>query len=85
MGELQAVIDGRCGCSACRERTENIYRMVGWCSNCGTQNILILYRAGDHKRDIDCPICENYFSIKSTSQRLATADEIPAAVIPSHD
>lgn len=28
-------VDARCGCLDCRARTENIYRMIGACSNCG--------------------------------------------------
>jgi len=72
-------IDGRCDCQRCVERTEDIYRMVGWCTNCGTEDILILYRAGDSVADQDCPVCENYYTVRRSSQRLATPDEVPAA------
>lgn len=72
-------IDARCGCSACEERTQDIYRMVGSCSNCGATDILILYRAGDSKADLDCPVCGHYYSVNRVGQRLATPEEIPAA------
>jgi hypothetical protein len=52
--------------------------MVGSCSNCGTQGILILYRAGDSTGDLDCPVCGNYKSVSRIGQRLATPDEVPA-------
>lgn len=32
-------IDGRCHCQQCKNQTENIYRMVGACRNCGTTEI----------------------------------------------
>jgi hypothetical protein len=72
-------IDGRCGCSRCEERTQNIYRMVGSCSNCGTSGILILYRAGDPVADQDCPVCEGSWTVRGNGQRLATPEEIPVA------
>lgn len=70
-------IDARCGCSRCVDRTENVYRMVGHCTNCGAKDILILYRAGDRAARLDCPVCGNYRSV--SADRLATADEIPEA------
>lgn len=72
-------IDARCGCAKCEERTQNVYRQVGWCSNCGAEGIVVLYRAGDSVRDLDCPVCEHVYSVRSTSQRLATPDEVPYA------
>lgn len=72
-------IDARCGCSRCEERTQDIYRMVGSCSNCGTTDILIIYRAGDSRADLDCPVCGNRHSVQRYGQRLASPDEVPAA------
>lgn len=72
-----AFVDGRCGCDRCEERTQNVYRMVGYCSNCGTGGIVILYRAGDSVADQDCPVCEHYYSVRGSGQRLATSDEVP--------
>lgn len=72
-------VDGRCGCAACEERTQNIYRMVGSCSNCGTDGIFIIYRAGDSRYDQVCPVCECSHTVRSANQRLATPDEVPAA------
>ena len=69
-------VDARCGCSRCVARTENVYRMMGHCVNCGANNILILYREGDEAARQDCPMCGNWRSV--TPDRLATADEIPA-------
>lgn len=50
-------IDARCGCHACRERTEDIYRMIGQCYNCQAGPFLLLFRAGDRTRSLDCPAC----------------------------
>ena len=71
-------IDARCGCAACEERTQDIYRMVGRCTNCGTKDILVLYRAGDPVSDQDCPSCGNNYTVRSYTQRKATPDELPA-------
>lgn len=68
-------IDCRCGHSTCRDK--NIYRMVGACSNCGTKNVLMLFTAThDSYMPQCCPVCG---CAKVHAQRLATADEIPAA------
>ena len=72
-------IDGRCGCTDCEERTQDIYRMVGSCSNCGTTEILVLYRAGDPIADQDCPVCGVYSTVSRVGQRLATPDEVPVS------
>lgn len=69
--------DARCSCERCKARTGNVYRMVGECANCGAQ-VLVLNRSGDRARDVDCPLCGNYWSVKQ--RRLATGDEIPEAV-----
>ena len=77
---LQGVIDARCHCQQCRDRTENIYRQVsGTCRNCGAGPFLILYREGDPASAQDCPRCKSGYKPVS-SERPATADEIPAAV-----
>ena len=72
-------VDGRCGCPRCVARTENIYRMVGTCLNCGTKPILMIFRAGDPTAKLDCPRCDNR-SVES--QRIAGEDEIPADAHP---
>lgn len=75
---LVGFIDARCGCDRCETRTGNVYRMVGRCSNCTLEPLLILYRAGDKASPQDCPGCGN----RSVSPfRRATPDEIPAAVV----
>lgn len=70
-------IDARCMCQKCKERTKDIYRMIGSCSNCGSKDILILYRAGDRACNRDCPVCGCWSTV--SAGRLATADEIPEA------
>jgi ssDNA-binding Zn-finger/Zn-ribbon topoisomerase 1 len=70
-------IDGRCGCDKCKARTENIYRMIGSCYNCGSKSILMLFRAGDSATVKDCPVCGKWYSVHP--QRLATMDEFPEA------
>lgn len=70
-------IDCRCGCDRCVGRTENIYRMVGTCLNCGAKPILMLFRAGDPAVSQDCPVCGSWHRVEA--HRLATVDEIPQA------
>ena len=78
--QLQGVIDGRCGCTKCVERTENIYRQVSSkCLNCGAGPFLILYREGDKASAQDCPRCRAGYKPVS-ALRPATDDEIPSAV-----
>ena len=66
--------DARCQDPRCNDK--NIYRMVGACSNCRTNNILILYTARHEAYQTDCPICGNK---TVRPQRLAAEDEIPVA------
>lgn len=73
-------IDARCGCASCEGRTQNIYRMVGRCRNCGTEPILLLFRAGDSTSGVNCPVCGNWKTV--WAERLATYDEIPATEQP---
>lgn len=68
-------VNGTCGCDKCVSRTKEMYHMVGYCINCGTKEILMVFRAGDPKRDLDCPVCFNWRSVRS--QRLANENEIP--------
>jgi transcription elongation factor Elf1 len=70
-------VDGRCGCHKCEARTGDIYRMVGRCRNCGTEDILMLFRAGDKAAELDCPVCGNWHTVRAG--RLATEDEVSVA------
>lgn len=70
-------VSGKCMCDRCESRTQDIYRMVGSCSNCCAEDILMLFRAGDRARSLDCPVCRVYSSVRPL--RLATADEVPVA------
>ena len=74
--KLIGTIDARCHCAECKAKTENIYRMVGKCSNCGSEPWLVIFRAGDPARAVDCPRCG--VREKVYSSRLATDHEIPA-------
>jgi hypothetical protein len=71
------IIDARCYCARCEAHSQNIYRMVGSCRNCGTQDILMLFRVGDPATARDCPICGCFWTVAPV--RKATPDEIPAA------
>ena len=71
-------IDKRCTYRGCAHKT-GVYRMVGRCVNCGTENILVMFTEGHRKGDADCPVCGVYWGVKSTTMRLATPDEIPVA------
>ena len=75
--ETVITIDARCMCQKCEKRSKDIYRMIGSCSNCGSKNLLILFRAGDRACSQDCPVCRCWGTVGP--YRLATADEIPEA------
>src|ERR1035437_2438586 len=70
-------VSGICACQKYEDRTKDIYRMVGTCLNCGTKDILMLFRAGDSASNLDCPVCGNWKKV--SARRLATDDEIPLA------
>lgn len=75
-GEALAFVDARCFCDRCEARTKSAYRMVGRCSNCGVE-ALVLYRSGDRSGPVTCPTCGVWNGV--TTHRLATPDEIPVA------
>ena len=67
------LIDARCNHRGCD--TEDIYRMVGQCSNCGDKDVLMLFTAGHETYQQQCLKC----GCRTVSAlRLANADEIPA-------
>ncbi len=72
------MIDMRCQQKVCASKT-GIYRMVGRCANCKTEDILFLVTEG-HKAPSGsllgarCPVCG---CDEAYAQRLATDDEIP--------
>lgn len=67
---------GVCTCNRCeRSGQREIYRMVGSCSNCMTDPILMLFRAGDPVDTLTCPRCK---VPAVRAKRAATDDEIPA-------
>lgn len=68
-------VSGKCMCNKCEQRTKDIYRMVGYCINCGQKDVLGIFRAGDRAARLDCPVCGNWGSLRWS--RLATPDEIP--------
>lgn len=76
-GAPMITVSGICNCKRCTDRTTDIYRMVGQCYNCGTKDILMLFRSGDKASRLDCPVCGNPNTVHS--QRLATEDEVPVA------
>jgi hypothetical protein len=67
-------IDGRCEDPYC---SNDMYRMVGHCRNCGTGDILLLFTSGHETRPLTCPVCGCYHEV--CSDRLATDDEFPEA------
>jgi hypothetical protein len=68
-------VDSRCKHPDCAEK--NIYRMVGYCTNCETTEILMLFTVNHAKGGGDCPVCGCWRKV--TPQRLATEDEMPDA------
>ena len=74
---LTALFDGRCNDKS--HTKDEIYRMVGYCSNCASQGILGLFTVGhETSNNGPCPLCG--VRMRLGWKRLATADEIPAAV-----
>lgn len=68
-------VDGRCNCKKCEQRTSNTYRMIGRCSNCHTNPVLMLFREGDPALSLTCPVCKNWHTVNI--QRHAEDHEIP--------
>lgn len=76
-GNEMLTVSGVCTCSRCEASgRREIYRMVGGCSNCGTEPILMLFRSGDEATPLLCPKCGCQ---RVQPKRIATDDEIPAA------
>lgn len=69
-------VDRRCNHSSCVDN-KTMYRMVGYCKNCATDNILILFTGQHETSSADCPVCGCRGTI--SPQRLATEDEFPEA------
>jgi len=70
-------VSGVCTCNRCEQYGKReIYRMVGACSNCQAEPVLMLFRAGERVEALECPVCR----VRAVrAKRLATDDEIPAA------
>ena len=66
-------VDGRCVCAACEVRTDDVYRMVGVCINCGSTPIIMTFRVGDRTQYLTCPVCGTSRTVQP--QRLVSADE----------
>jgi len=71
---------GICQCQRCTSRTSDIYRMIGTCTNCMADRILMLFRAGDRAERLTCPICRCSNAVMPI--RVATVDEVPSAGEP---
>jgi len=69
------IVDRRCSRCQGGGRTD-IYRMIGHCSNCRSEPILGLFSVTHEASGGDCPVCG---CSRLHWDRLATADEIPAA------
>lgn len=70
-------VDARCFCMQCEARSKNVYRMFAYCRNCGQGPIIVLFREGDPKRDVDCPTCGVWHGVRPI--RLASPEEMPAS------
>lgn len=79
VGTLTAFLDARCSHLDCKDK--GAYRMVGYCMNCASQGILGMFTEGHQTSNFGpCPLCG--VNSRLGWKRLATADEIPAAVQP---
>lgn len=75
--EMDGFVDARCTDRGCESK--GVYRMVGTCSNCHVKALLGMFTEGHEKSTFGpCPMCG--VSSHLMWLRLATADEIPAAV-----
>jgi DNA-directed RNA polymerase subunit RPC12/RpoP len=73
-------VSGICICNKCENSGRSgIYRMIGRCTNCGDDPVLMLFRQGDQKHNLECPNCGSPggYSQGIMSYRLANDDEIP--------
>lgn len=65
-------VDARCNHSTCVAK--DAYRMVGSCSNCGVEPVLVMFTEAHESEIVECPTCGCQ---KVYPTRLATEDEIP--------
>jgi hypothetical protein len=70
-------VDARCSCSRCVDGPQDIYRMIGMCANCGSNPILMIFRAGILATGQTCPLCGVLGAVER--RRMARDDEIPEA------
>ena len=66
-------VDGRCVCEAYTARTQDFYRMVGVCVNCGSTPIIMTFRVGYRTQYLTCPVCGTTRTVQP--QRLLEIDE----------
>lgn len=75
--QVNLIVDRRCWRCQDGGRT-GIYRMIGGCRNCGAGPVLGLFSITHEASGGDCPVCR---CSRLHWDRLATADEIPAAFV----
>lgn len=71
---MRVLVDGRCSCAKCEERTTDVYRMIGYCENCRA-DVMVIFRVGDKAAPQKCSRCGNFYAVKIT--RAATDEELP--------
>jgi hypothetical protein len=74
---LLGLVDRRCSHRSCGGKS--IYRMVGFCRNCGSGPLLMLFTSGHQASPGECPLCGCCDAVYP--ERLAAEEEIPAAVV----
>ena len=80
-GPLVAVAGGICTCPNCEHGARGEYRMIGKCTNCTADPILMLFRIGDQVRTLRCPLCGvGTYCDGVRAYRRATAGETPEAI-----
>lgn len=65
---------GVCDCAKCISRTSVMYKMIGQCYNCRTDQIIMTYRSGDRASPLNCPVCGVSKSVHAS--RLATDEDL---------
>jgi hypothetical protein len=53
----EKLLDLRCFCKACEDRTKETYQLEASCSNCGWKGIAVLRKGDRHGVMVDCPHC----------------------------
>jgi hypothetical protein len=63
---LEPILDFRCMCSKCEERTKETYKLQLKCSNCNWRGIALIRKGDKFSESRECPSCGVTFSLMAS-------------------